>query len=198
VTPINLTTNYSTPASYFDKITRFPAWKTVPRGFQVFDNIPLHIDGMMCLYGEGNATTFKTVFPEKFPDIAMNQQFETLYVYHCAFFGAPSGTPVCEIVFNYIDGSSATNQLLYGEDILDWLPDGRNSQIVGPTAARSKIAWVGGSASTNSVRPLRFCLTAIANPQPALRVTTVDLYSCKNRPAACILAMTAGKSGQMK
>lgn len=195
--PVNLAANYTTPAFYFDKITRFPAWKTVPRGYQVFDNVPLEIGGMMCLWGEANATKLKIVFPEKIPDIALNQKFETLYVYHGAFFTAPEGTPVCEVVFHYEDGSSATNQLLYGADILDWVTD-HPSTVTGPGAARSKLAWVGGSFSTNSVRPLRFCLTAVENPQPSLRVETVDLCSCKSRVAACIMAMTAGRAGLMK
>jgi hypothetical protein len=41
-------------------------------------------------------------------------------------------------------------------------------------------------------------VTAIKNPQPSLAVETIDLYSCKSRTAACIMAMTPGKSGLMK
>src|SRR6266404_3025659 len=39
--PLDLTTNYTTPISYFDEITQFPAWKTVPRGRQIFEGVPL-------------------------------------------------------------------------------------------------------------------------------------------------------------
>ena len=35
-------------------------------------------------------------------------------------------------------------------------------------------------------------------PQPSLEVKSLDLYSCKSKTAACILAMTAGQSGLMK
>jgi hypothetical protein len=195
--PMSLTTNYTTPASYFDSITRFPAWKTVPRGPQFFDGVPIDIGGMICLWGEGNATKLKIVFPEARLGIPMNQKFETLYVYHGSFFQSPAGTPVCAVVFRYADGSSATNVMLYGDDFIDWMANNKDGPGPAPTAARSKLAWVGGSASTTSVKPLRLCLTAIENPQPSVEVQTVDLYSCKSRTAPCIMAMTPGKSGLM-
>ena len=196
--PLSLTTNYTTPASYFDSITRFPAWKTVPRGPQVFDGVPLDIEGMICLWGEGNATKLHIIFPEARLGIAMNKKFDTLYVYHGCFFTSDAGTPVCAVVFRYADGTSVTNQMLYGDDFIDWMTKKGEEPIAGPTAERSRLAWVGGSSSTNSFRPLRLCLTAIENPQPTVEVTTVDLYSLKSRTAACIMAMTPGKAGLMK
>jgi hypothetical protein len=57
---------------------------------------------------------------------------------------------------------------------------------------------VGGSFTPDGKRPLLFCLTAIENPMPFLEVKTIDLYSCKNRSAGVILAITAGRSGLMK
>ena len=194
--PVDLTSHYSTPASYFDQITDFPAWQSVPRGFEVFDNMPLDIGGMMCLWSERGESR-GLHFPEEFPDIGVHQKFETLYVYHGAFFASPDKTPVCLVVFHYADESSVTNQLLYGVDMLDWnYKRGRTG--FAPTGPHSKLAWVGGTATPGKKEPLRFCLTAIENPQPAIEVTTIDLISCKNRTAACILAWTTGKSGLMK
>jgi hypothetical protein len=195
--PVDLTARYTTPVSWFDHITNFPAWKTVPRGFQVFANVPLQIDGMICLWGEGNATKLHIVFPEQILGIEVGQKFETLYVYHGAFFPSPDGTPVCEVVLRYEDGSSVTNQMRYGNDVLDWLPN-TNQPVIGPTGPNSTLAWVGGTFTPNKHRPLRLCLTAIANPQPSLEVKTIDLYSCKSRTAPCIMAMTTGRSGLLK
>jgi len=198
VTLVDMTPNYTTPASYFDQITSYPAWGTVPIGFDVFDNVPLQIDGMICLWGAGNANKLKIVFPEKILGIAVNQKFETLYVYHGAFFTSPDKTPVCEVVFRYADGSSATNQLLYGSDILDWVAKSRGKTTIGPTGSHSKLAWVGGTFKPGAKQPLRFCLTAFENPQPSLEVSTIDLFSCKSQTAPCIMAMTTGKSGLMR
>ena len=197
LTPVDLTAHYGTPASYFPKITSFPAWGTVPTGFHVFDNVPLQIDGMICLWGEANAKQLKIIFPEQILGIPVNQKFETLYVYHGAFFTSPDKTPIYEVVFRYADDSSFTNQVLYGADILDW---GANAggRKVRPSSPNSKLAWVGGTFKQGAKQPVCFCLTAINNPQPALEVKSIDLYSCKNYSAGCILAMTAGRSGQMK
>ena len=196
-TPVDLTGHFAAPASYFDQIKSFPAWATVPTGFQVFDNVPLQIDGFMALWGEANATQLKIIFPEQILGIPVNQKFETLYVYHGAFFTSPAKTPIYEVVFRYADNTSATNQVLYGDDILDW---GANSggRPVRPRSPNSKLAWVGGSFSPTAKQPVCFCLTAINNPQPSVEVTSIDLYSCKNYSAGCILAMTAGRSGMMK
>jgi len=193
--PLDLRANYTTPATYFDKITQFPAWKTVPRGPQVFAGVPLDIEGMICLWGEGNTRQLHIVFPEGRLDIPLNRKFETLYVYHGSFFTSPKGTPVCAVVFRYQDGSSTTNQLLYGADMLDWVAN--KGQIIGPTGPHSKLAWVGGSFSTTKKQPLRLCMTAVENPHPELLVQTVDLFSCKSQTAPCIMAMTPGKSGLM-
>ena len=196
--PVDLTASitayHGTLASSFDRITQFPAWKMVPTGFQVFDHVPLQIDGMLSLWGGGNAKA-GLVFPEAVPGIKVNQKFETLYVYHCAFYSSAETTPVCEVVFRYEDGSSVTNQMVNGDDLLEWQVSA-SRRYARPTGPNSKLAWIGGSYSPKKKNtPLRFCLTAIENPQPSLEVTSIDLYSCKSRTAACILAMTAGRSG---
>ena len=196
-TPVDLTAYYTTPASSFDAINGFPAWKSVPRGFQVFDQVPLQIGGQICLWGGGNATKLHIIFPEQLLGITLNRTFETLYIYHGAFFKSPAGTPVCQVVFRYEDGSSATNQLRYGEDILDWIATTNADGVIGPTGPNSRLAWVNGSFTPGKVQPLRLCLTAVDNPRPYLRVTVIDLYSCKSWTAPCIMAMTTGRSGLM-
>lgn len=194
--PLDMTNRIQTPAAYFKQIKQFPAWQAVPIGFQTFCNVPLQIDGMICLYGEGNAK-MGLKFPEAWNGIPVNQKFETLYVYHAAFIGSPKGTPVYDLVFRYEDGSSATNEILYGDDVLDWYAN-RGKKVTGPTAARSKLAWHGVAEATTDKQPLRFCLTAVENPFPATMVTAIDLYSRKSQSAACILAFTPGRAGLMR
>src|ERR1041385_3829899 len=76
--PLDMTQRIQTPASYFKEIKQFPAWQSVPIGSQNFCDIPIQIDGMICLYGEGNAR-MGLKFPEEWPGITINQKFETLY-----------------------------------------------------------------------------------------------------------------------
>jgi hypothetical protein len=193
--PLDMTQRIQTPAVRFKNITQFPAWQSVPIGSQTFCNVPIQIDGMICLYGEGNAK-MGLKFPEVWPDIPINQKFETLYVYHCTFMAVPTGTPVYDLVFRYEDGSSVTNEILYGKDVLDWYSFG--AKVAGPTAARSKLAWKGEADLGAKKQALRFCLTAVENPFPNVMVTTVDLYSRKTESAACIQAFTPGRAGLMK
>jgi hypothetical protein len=195
VTPVDMTGKYVAAAYQFDSLNTL-AWRSVPIGFQVYAHVPFNVDGFTCLWG-GTSAKGGLTLPEADTDIAVNQKFQTLYVYHAAFFASPANTPVCDVVFHYADGLTATNQVLYGADVLDWnVKRSRNAK--GPTGARSKVGWQGGTFTPGKNEPLRFTVTAIDNPQPATEVATIDLVSCKSDSAPCILAMTAGKSGLMK
>jgi hypothetical protein len=195
VTPVDMTDRYMVPADQFDTLKTF-AWRSVPSGFQVYAHVPFNVDGFICLWG-GTSAKGGLPLPEADTDIAVNQKFQTLYVYHAAFFASPDNTPVYDLVFNYADGSSMTNEVLYRADVLDWNVK-RSRTAKGPTGARSKLGWQGGTFTSRKNDPLRFTVTAIDNPQPDTEVTTIDLISCKSASAPCILAMTAGKSGLMK
>jgi len=194
VTPINLISYYQRSASAFEGSSSF--WAEVPWEFQVFHHVPLQIDGIIRLWGAGNAKA-GAVFPEAVSGIAVNQKFETLYVYHCTFFGSPRNTPVYDLVFRYEDGDSATNTIRYGVDTLDFNTPGGKT-IVGPSGPNTKVAWVGSSFTPDGKHPLLFSLTAIKNPRPSVQVTSIDLISCKNQSAGVIFAMTAGHAGLMR
>jgi hypothetical protein len=191
--PLDLTGSYMQSASDLHESSM---WEPVPIGFQVFNHVPLQIDGIMYLWGDGNAK-MGADFPEQVLGIAVNRKFETLYVYHCTFFGSPNNTPVYELVFRYEDDYSVTNTIRYGVDTLDFNSPG-GKKIEGPTGTNSKVAWVGGSFTPDGKRPLRFILTAINNPKPFLEVKSIDLFSCKNKSAGVVLALTTGRSGLMK
>jgi len=195
VTPVDMTAGYMTTADWFDTLNTF-GWHSVPTGFQVYAHVPFNVDGFTCLWG-GTSAKGGLPLPEADPDIAVNQKFQTLYVYHATFFASPDNTPVYDVVFHYADDSSATNQVLYGADVLDWNVK-RSRKSKGPSGARSRLGWQGGTFTQGRNDPLRFTVTAIDNPQPDTEVTTIDLISCKSDSAPCILAMTAGKSGLMK
>jgi hypothetical protein len=191
-TPIDLTSYYGAPAAHLEKSSSF--WGQVPWEFQVFHHVPLQIDGMLCLWGAGNARK-GAVFPDKVLGIVVNQTFQTLYVYHCTFFGSTPNTPVYDLVFRYEDGDSATNTVRYDIDVLDF-NTAKAKKIKGPTGQNSKLAWSGHSSMQYG--KMRFCLTAIQNPRPNVEVTSIDLFSSKNQSAGVIFAMTAGPSGLMK
>jgi len=191
VTIPDLTGRYSIPADNFDQMDSSPQWSAVPRDFQVFKNVPFQIDGMLCLWGASNAKRGYTL-PAQALDVGIKGKFDTLYIYHATFYSSPSGTPVYEVVFRYADRSSATNQILYDDDLFDWFSSGKS-----PGNPRSRVAWRGEYHGPTGSQKLSFYLTALQNPNPGLEVTTVDLFSSKNDSSACIGALTAGPAGLM-
>jgi hypothetical protein len=101
------------------------------------------------------------------------------------------------VVLRYEDGSSATNTLSFGADILDWMVSANEAPLRTPYATNSEVAWDGGQFSETQKNRLRFCLTALNNPYPDRLVATVDLISCKTRTIPFVLAMTTGPAGLM-
>lgn len=199
VTPVDLTgpiSNYGTPASTLSRITRFPGWQVMPYGFQVFDHVPFQVDGAIFLWGANNAKKLHIIFPEAIPDIEVNQKFATLYLLHCTFFVSPPKTPVYQVVFHYEDAdiSPVTNNVLYGEDLFDWY--GRKGKRPEPTGPHSQLAWFADAPGGKSL--VRLWVTAITNPVPFVKVTSIDLYSCKSPSAGCIMGMTTGKAGLLR
>ena len=193
--PIDLTGLYGMKAAAFDRNTRYP-WPAVPRGLQTFANVPLDIGGAMMLWGERNSAMGLN-FPEQITGIPVERKFETLYILHATFFEDKPGTPVYEVVFRYDDGTSAAEAIVSGGDTRDWFAD-RAKGMFGPSSPRSTLAWDADAKMGERTQPIRFCLTAIANPHPDKEVTTIDLVSSRSQAAACILAMTTGGSGLMR
>ena len=192
--PIDLSGRYGTPAYAMENSSSF--WGEIPWEFQVFRHVPLQIDGVIYLWGAGNARA-GNVYPEEVTGIAVNEKFDTLYVYHCTFYNSPKETPVYDLVFRYTDGESATNTMLYGVDTMDFNTSG-GKNIRGPSSKNTKVGWIGSSFTPDGKHPLLFSLTAVKNPRPAVQVASIDLFSSKNQSAGVIFAMTAGPSGLMK
>lgn len=192
--PVDLTGKYPVPISVLTN-GNWLALKTMPVGHQIFHHVPLEIGGEIHLWGEGKGTNHYSSYPEKVSDIAVNRKFEALYVYHGSYYKSPDGTPVFKVVLRYEDGSSATNTLSFGADILDWMVSPNEAPLRTPYATNSEIAWVGGQFSDTQKNRLRFCLTALNNPHPDRTVSTIDLISCKTRTIPFVLAMTTGPAG---
>jgi WD40 repeat protein len=193
--PVDLADHYGFKASVFDKITQFP-WPAVPRGSHTFANVPLEIGGAMILWGERNAKRGQE-YPEQITGISVKRKFETLYVCHATFFEGDKGTPVYEVLLHFDDDTSASDSILCGDDVRDWFAN-RAESTLGPSGPRSTLAWDGDGKMGDRPQAIRFCLTAIANPQPDKEVTAIDVVSSKGPAAACILAITTGKSGLMR
>lgn len=193
--PLDLTPYYGMKADRFDAVKQYP-WNGVPRGSQKFAGVPLEIGGSFSLFGEENAKR-GLKFPEELKGIPVGRPFEALYICHAAFFEAPAGTPICEVRFQYDDGTTESDKIVCGSDVRDWYVNAGDKEL-GPTGKRSTLAWSGEGLANGRPQKIRFFLTAITNPQPEKTVQTIDLVSTKSRAASCVLAMTTGKAGLLQ
>lgn len=195
--PLDLTNFYMMTAAQFERIKSHP-WGVVPRGSQTLGNVPLAIGGMLCLWGEANANAGQP-YPEKVDDIPVHRKFDTLYVYHAAFYDSRDGSPVYHLTFHYEDGTSSMTTICYGAHLRNWWQMA-NEPVTELTDSKSKTVWRGDPPKGNREGPskLRFCITSITNPWPALEVKSISLASAKGYSAGCILAMTTGPADLLK
>jgi hypothetical protein len=202
--PLDMRTHVRTKAEGFANITAFPSWQLAPTGFQSYHNIPFYVDGFFNLWGPHHKRT-----PEYVEGIEINQAFETLYVFHGTWYDADEGVPVYDIVFRYEDEAIETDTVLYGTDVLDWNFSYGNfgSEVIHePTGPRARLGWhseherspgTGQAIVTDKKYPICFCITAIENPRPTARVSSLDFVTRKSECTAVVMALTIGKSGLM-
>jgi hypothetical protein len=192
--PLDLTKFYRTPASQFDNSKTHP-WRVVPRGSKTFGNVPLAIDGRIFLWGEGNAKTGQ-VFPEKVDDIPVNRKFDSLYVYHATFFSSREGSPVYHLTLKYADDTASMTTICYGAHVRDWYKSPKE-KVTELSDSKSKMVWSAENPDNKAVT-IRFFISPITNPRPAVEVKSISLASAKGNSAACILAMTTGPDDLFK
>jgi hypothetical protein len=192
--PLDLTSFYQTPASKFDKSKTYP-WRIVPRGSKTFGNVPLAIDGMICLWGESNAKN-GLVFPEKVDDIPVNRKFDSLYVYHATFFSSREGSPVYHLTLKYANDTESMTTICYGAHVRDWFKS-PHEKVTELSDSKSKMVWSADNPDNKTIK-IRFFVSPITNPRPALEVKSISLASAKGSAAACILAMTTGPDDLFK
>ena len=194
--PLDLTSFYQTPASQFDKIKAFP-FRIAPRGSKTFGNVPLAIDGMICLWGESSAKNGQK-FPEKVDDIPVNRKFDSLYVYHTTFFSSRDGSPVYHLTLKYANDTESMTTICYGAHVRDWYwlmsPPEKVTEL---SDSKSKMAWSADHPDNKNIK-IRFFISPITNPRPALEVKSISLASAKGASTACIMAMTTGPDDLFK
>jgi hypothetical protein len=195
--PLDLTGFYQMTASQFERIRSHP-WGVVPRGLQTICNVPLDIGGMLCLWGEANAKSGQP-YQEKVDGIPVRRRFDTLYVYHAAFYDSRDGSPVYHLTFKYEDGTSSMTTICYGAHLRNWWQMAHEA-VTELTDSKSKTVWRGDPPDRNAEGPfkLRFFITSITNPRPALEVKSISLASAKGNSAGCILAMTTGPANLLR
>ncbi len=122
----------------------------------------------------------------------MGRKFSELHLLHGA--GGvydTDGTTIAMLVLHYADGSSRQLEIKNGVNVRDWWGD-PNQPISG---TNSKLAWTGTNPaikqySRGGPGALRIYTTTFENPQPRVRVTSIDYKSAMKNSSPFLIALT--------
>ncbi|HJZ93271.1 MAG TPA: hypothetical protein VKE40_20515 [Gemmataceae bacterium] len=163
----------------------------VPTGEQTFAKVKFQVGEKYIQLGSPLLTKEK---PEKVEGIPVGRKVAKLHFLHSTLFGKAQpviedGATIAEYRVNYDDGTSATVQVKYGEDLRDWW----YAKSAPEAGEKVKVAWEGeNEASKASNNGIRLYLTTWTNPSRGKKVTTIDFARVEGTPASPIcVAITA-------
>lgn len=180
-TPIDLSAFYDLHA---EDRSQFGAWESVPKGRQLFDDVPFEVDGMIRLFGT-RPPPHGTIYREQVTGIPVERKFHALHVLHGTGWTGTDGTLVARIVFNYADGARVGFPIVYGEHVRDWWRRSAReaNRVNDPNSA---LVWEGHNRGIG----LRFYRTTFFSPHADRVVESINIVSAKSLVTPAIVAMT--------
>jgi WD40 repeat protein len=126
-------------------------------------------------------------YPEAVNGIPLNRPVRRIHVLHGTTRAIADGEPIGGVKLHYADGTQTEFDVVYGRDVRSWW------SLATPEAqvSKGKLAWSGSNpVAQDQGAQLRLYVAAFDNPQPALRVTTLDLLSRMTASAWFVIAIT--------
>jgi hypothetical protein len=156
----------------------------LPSGVQKLGGVRFDVRGIVQLAGR---QLTRVSYPQKVGAIAVNQPWRRIHVLHATGYSAPEGTRVGSIMVHYANGHRWEIPIYYGEDVMDWWYDPRQS----PPDLRAEIAWTGPNPESEQRHMgLRLYKSVWENPFPDELVTHLDYRSANADPAPFLVAIT--------
>lgn len=158
--------------------------QALPVGVQVLQGIPFDVRGVVQLAG-------RSLMDRGYPREAVGLPVETfasqVHFLHATGWPDRPGRPVGTYAIQYVDGRQRFVTIVYGQDVLDWLPS-RPEEREQPGA---KVAWEGPAAPDSAQPPIRrLYLTTWQNPWPETRIQSIDFISWLSEAAPFVVAIT--------
>ncbi len=191
--PVDLTPYYN------QRPDTFPSggcWTKVPMGPQVFAGVPFKMGGVMELTGLGAARD-GSIFPGRHTDIPVGCQAAWIHLVQGVGYAADDGVAIAFLRLRYEGGLRREIPLIYGTHARNWWVE--ESEMSNQLAdANSSIAWVGSilEGSRGQTVKLRLFKTSLPNPEPKLKIETMELASGFTRATPFFVAITVGDAGQ--
>jgi hypothetical protein len=169
----------------------------VPSGRSIFAGVPFEVSGSIQLMG-GWMEHYHKTFPDEAKDIRIDRACVKFHLLHGNGYIGPTnfGTVVAKLVVHYVDGSSRDLDLVAGDNAFDWwaplMKTGLNPRWI-QIAAGTERAWTGSNPYIRKWQPeLSIVLyrTTFENPQPAVKVASVDYVSTKTITCPFLVGLT--------
>jgi hypothetical protein len=159
---------------------------SLPRGIQKLGGIDFDVRGVIQLTGT-QAEVAGAAFPEAQTGIRLGRKCKRLHFLQAAGWQAEDGKVIGKYVLHYAGGETASLNIVYGADTLDWWKSAAEAKP--PQSAA--VAWAGSSPATEAVgASLRLFKRTYDNPKPDLTIETLDFVSTQAESAPFLVALT--------
>lgn len=165
------------------------SWAAPPRGLQTLEGVQFEIVGKIEVTGLGSARDGR-FYPSRVAGIPVERKAARVHVLHAAGYADQDGTPIVQVVMNYVDGQRYAVPLSYGVHTRNWYVE-RNEKTAVVSDTNTMVAWRGSCPDTDRFGvTLRLFRSVIPNPSPDKEIKTIDLMSLFSRATPVIVAMS--------
>jgi hypothetical protein len=169
----------------------------LPPGQHIYAGVPFDVSGSVQLIG-GWLKRYKKPYPAEATGIPIDRTCARLHLLHGNGFiiNTNFGTVVAKLVIHYADGSSRDLKLVAGENAFDWWAPLFKSGIPErwlQMAPGTERAWTGSNPYVRKWQPdlsLVLYRTTFQNPQPEIKVASVDYVSAQTVTSPFLVGLT--------
>jgi len=169
----------------------------LPEGKHIYAGVPFDVGGQIQLMG-GRLKHFEKTYPVKVGDIPIGRSCAKIHLLHGdnAIIDANFGAVVSKLVLHYVDGSTRELKLVAGEQAIDWwfplFKTGVPEKYL-HMAPGTERAWTGSNPYIRKFEPensLILYKTTFDNPQPEVKISTVDFVSTETIACPFFVGLT--------
>jgi hypothetical protein len=169
----------------------------LPEGKHIYAGVPFDVGGQIQLMG-GWLKHFDKTYPAQVGDIPIGRNCAKIHLLHGDNYLVYEnfGTVVSKLVLHYADGSTRELKLVAGEQSFDWWFPLFKSGIPEryfKMAPGTERAWTGSNPYVRKFQPeysLILYKTTFDNPQPEVKISTVDFVSTETIACPFFVGLT--------
>ena len=159
---------------------------SLPRGIQKLGGTEFDVRGVIQLTGS-LAESAGAAFPVSQTGIKLGRKCKHLHFLQAAGWQAEDGKVIGKYVLHYTGGETATLNIVYGTDTIDWWKSSGDAKP--PKSAT--VGWAGSNPATEALgSSLWLFKRTYDNPKPDLRIDSLDFISSQAESAPFLVALT--------